>query len=188
MMKTTTKTLIALVAVLAFVAASCGAAADKISEQAAQQAAEKLIEAGTDGDVSVDISGDGEDASVKIETEDGSMSFGVGTEMPDGLTIPVPDGGTVQTAIASDDVVLASLYYDQGRYDEIVGFYEGWVSKDGGDWQKQSMDATTDDGTIRTTMWFEDDGGGIITVGDCTAMGSDSMEINAVCVSVNQDG
>jgi len=187
-MKTTTKTMMALLVVLALVASACGAAADKISEKAAEQAAEKLIEASGDGNVSVDLSGDGDDASMKIETEDGSMSFGAGSEMPDGLTIPVPDGGTVTTAITSDDGVMASLYYDQGRYEEIVGFYESWTSKDGSDWQKQSMDASTDDGTVRTTMWFDESGDNLISAGDCTAMGSDDMELNAVCVTVSQGG
>jgi hypothetical protein len=187
-MKTTTKMMMALLVVLALVASACGAAADKISEKAAEQAAEKLIEASGDGNVSVDLSGDGDDASMKIETEDGSMSFGAGTEMPDGLTIPVPDGGTVQTAITADDAVMASLYYDEGRYEEIVGFYESWTSKDGSDWTKQSMDASTDDGTIRTTMWFQESEDAMVTVGDCTAMGSDTMEINSVCVTVTEGG
>jgi hypothetical protein len=188
-MKATTKMLMALVVVLALVASACGAAADKISEKVAEQATEKLVEASGGGDVNVDISGNGDDAGVKIETEDGSMSFGAGSEMPEGLTIPVPDGGTVQTAITTEDGAMVALNYDQGRYDEIVGFYEDWTSKNGSGWQKSTFDMSTDDGgTLRNTMWIDDDGEGAITVGDCPAMGSDTMDANAVCVSVTQGG
>lgn len=183
-MKSTTKMMVSMLAVLALVAAACGAATDKISEQAA----EKLIEAGTDGDVSVDVSGNGDDATVKVETEDGSMSFGVGTEMPEGLDIPVPDGGTVQTAFSSDDGIMASLFYDQGRYDQIIRFYEDWTAGTGDDWQKQSFDMSSDEGTIRTTMWIQEEGNSAITAGDCAAMGSETTEANSVCVSVSQGG
>jgi len=188
LMKSTTKILIALLAVLALVATACGAAADKISEKAAEQATEKILEASGGGDVNVDVSGDGEDATIKVETEDGSMSFGAGTEMPDGLEIPVPDGGTVQTAISGTDGILVALFYDQDRYDEIIAFYEDWTASTGDDWQKQSLDMSTDEGKIRNTLWVQDSGDDAVTVGDCTAMGSDTMEINAVCVSVSQGG
>jgi hypothetical protein len=188
-MKKTTKMMMALLVVLALVASACGAAADKISEKAAEQAAEKLMEASGGGDVDVDLSGSGDDATVKIETEDGSMSFGAGAEMPEGLTIPVPDNGTVQTAITTEDGVMVALFYDQGRYDEIVGFYEDWTSKNGSGWQKSTFDMSTDDGgTLRNSMWIDDDGEGAITVGDCAAIGSETEEANAVCVSVTQGG
>lgn len=187
-MRSTKRMMIALVVVLALVAAACGAAADKISEEAAQQIAEKAIEQSGGGDVDVDVSGEGDDATVKVETEDGSMSFGSGSEMPEGLEIPVPDGGTVQAAFSGSDGIMASLYYDQGRYDEIIAFYEDWTANTGDEWQKQSFDMTGDDGTIRNTMWIKDtdEANMAITVGDCPAMGSDDTDANAVCVSVNQ--
>jgi len=147
-----------------------------------------LIEASTDGDVSVDVSGNGDDATVKVETEDGSMSFGVGTEMPEGLDIPVPDGGTVQTSITTSDGVMASLFYDQGRYDEIIGFYEDWTASTGDDWQKQSFDVSSDGETIRTTMWLPDEGNNAISVADCPGAGTETTEFNSVCVSVSQGG
>lgn len=187
-MKTTTRWMVALLVVLALVATACGAAADKISEKAAEQAAEKLIEASGNGDVSVDLSGSGDDAGVKIETEDGSMSFGAGTELPEELTIPVPDGGTVQTAVVTEDGLLVSLYYDNGRYDEIVGFYDDWTAKDGDTWEKSTFDMTGDDGaTIRNTMWMDGgESGSAITAGDCVGMGSTSDDAMSVCVSVTQ--
>ena len=77
-----------------------------------------------DGDFSIDVSGDGDDATIEMETEDGSIVVGSGAEVPDGLEIPVPDGGDVMSSIAAEDMVLVSLTYDLGRFDEIVEFYE----------------------------------------------------------------
>jgi len=185
-MSRTMKTMVALLAVLALVASACGAAADKISEEAAQKAAEKLIEASSDGDVSVDISGDGDDATVKVETEDGSMSFGAGSEMPEGLEIPVPDGGVVQTSFSGSDGIMVSIAYDGDRYEEIVAFYDDWTAGSGDDWQKQTLDMSSDGETYRNTVWVVDGSDDVINVGDCTAVGSDDMEPNSVCLTVGQ--
>ncbi len=173
-----------LVAIAAFalLVAACGSASDTVAEKLA----EELIEASSDGEVDIDVSGDGDDATIKIETDEGSMSIGVGTEMPDGLEIPVPDGGEVMTTLVADDVINVSLSYDGPRFDEIVGFYESWTDGTGHEWEAQTLTMDTGEGTQRTSMWIDDEGDSMILVADCAAMGSDTTDMNAVCVTVTQ--
>lgn len=188
-MKTATKMMVALLVVLALVASACGAAADKISEQAAEQAAEELMEAAGNGDVSVDVSGNGDDQTIQVGTDEGSVSIGAGSEMPDAITIPVPDDGTIDQAVTSGDTALVSVAYDPSRYDEIVAFYEDWVTKNGGEeWEKQVSDITTDEGTIRGTYWMQQSGPDGIRVGDCAQMHSDGTSTSSVCVTIQQGG
>ena len=185
-MKTTKMMIMALFVVLALVASACGAAADKISEKVVEQA----IEQASDGQANIDISGSEDNPTIKVETEDGSVAFGAGVDMPDEITIPVPDGGTVQSAMSFDDgTAQASLAYDRGRYDELVSFYEKWVADNGGDvWQKQTQTMATDDDTLRQTYWFNDESGDAIGVMDCAAFGSTGDGLDAACVSISQGG
>jgi len=188
-MKKTTKTLIAMLAILALVATACGAAADKISEKAAEKVTEKALEQASGGDANVDISGSGDDQTIKVETEDGSVAFGAGAELPDEITIPIPDGGTVQSAMTSDGSALASLEYDRDRYDDLISFYEDWVAGNGGDvWQKQTQSIETDGDTLRQTYWFNSESNDAIAVMDCQSFGdSEGSGLNAVCVSISQE-
>ena len=184
------KTLVMLFAVLALMASACGAAADKISEKAVESAAEKAIEEASGGQANVDISGSEDAPTIKVETEEGSVAFGAGVDMPEEITIPVPDGGTVQSAMSFDDgSAQASVAYDRDRYDELVSFYEDWVVGNGGDsWQKQTQSMETDDDTIRQTYWFDDESGAAIGVMDCAAFGSAGDGLDAACVSISQGG
>jgi hypothetical protein len=183
-MRSTTKKMAVLIAAMALFVAACGSASDK----AAEQLAEELIEASGGGDVSVDVSGDGDDVTIEMETEDGSVSIGVGTDLPDELDIPVPDGGDVMTSFVSDDGVSVSLSYGGDRFDEIYGFYEDWTSSTGDEWERQTFNMDSDEGTVRNTMWVDSSNNGAINLSDCAAMGTVTDDDDAVCVIISQGG
>ena len=158
------------IAAFALLVGACSSASDVVADNVTEQ----LIEAGVEGDVDVDVSGDGEDmsinvesedgdfsidvsgdgddATIEMETEDGSIVVGSGAELPDGLEIPVPDDGEVMTSISADGMVLASLTYDLGRFDEIVAFYEEWTAGSGDEWDSQSLSFDSGDGAQRNQM------------------------------------
>ena len=85
-------------------------------------------------------------------------SVGSGATLPDGLEIPIPDGGDVMASFTSDGLINVSLSYDQGRFDEIVGFYENWTSGTGEEWDAQTMSLDSGEGTLRTNLWAESAG------------------------------
>lgn len=196
--------MVVAVAVLALLVGACSSGSDDVAENVAEQ----MIEAGLEGDVDVDVSGDGEDMSISIDSEEGevsidvsgddeemtiemesdegTVSIGVGTELPDELEIPVPDGGDVMTSFVADDGVSVALSFDQGRFDELTGFYDDWTSSSGDEWTSNSMSVDSDEGTQRMEMWTESGTGTMIMVADC-ADGS-SSESNAACVTINQVG
>jgi hypothetical protein len=183
-MSSRAKKIAVLMAVFSLFAAACGSASDK----AAEQLAEELIEASSGGDVNVDISGDGDDVTIEMETEDGSVSIGVGTELPDELDIPVPDGGDVMTSVTSGEGVSVSLIYDHGQFDQIVGFYEDWTSNSGDEWETQTMSIDAGEGTQRSSIFVSESGEGFIMVGDCSSPDSQNNEFDAACVTINQGG
>jgi len=196
------------IAAFALLMAACSSASDVVADNVTEQ----LIEAGVEGDVDVDISGDGEDmsinvesedgdfsidvsgdgddATIEMETEDGSIVVGSGAEVPDGLEIPVPDGGDVMSSITAEDMVLVSLTYDLGRFDEIVEFYESWTAGSGDEWESQSLSFDSGEGTQRNMMWIGTDNGDAISVGDCIDVDVDesTSEVNAACVTITQEG
>lgn len=196
----------AAIAAFALLVAACSSASDVVADNVTEQ----LIEAGVEGDVDVDVSGDGEDMSINIDSEDGdvsidvsgddeemtiemetdegTVSIGVGTELPESLDIPVPEGGDVMTAVEMEDGVSVALSYDLNRFDELTGFYDDWTSSSGGEWASNSMSVDSDEGTQRMEMWTDSGTGTMIMVADCadgTGDGS-SSESNAACVSINQ--
>lgn len=177
------KALAVMMVVLTMLAAACSSAEDEIAEQLA----EELIESAGNANVDVDVSGDGDDVTVNLETEEGSLSLGSGAEMPDGLEIPVPDGGDVTASGSQEGAVFAMLSYERDRYDEIVSFYEDWVGTTGEEWDSQTGTMSVGDDTQRSSIWSSPDYSSMITVVDCFGMGSaDTEEFDAVCVSVNQ--
>jgi hypothetical protein len=196
--------MVVAIAVFALLVGACSSASDDVADNVAEQ----MIEAGLEGDVDVDVSGDGEDMSINIDSEEGevsidvsgddeemtiemesdegTVSIGVGTELPEELEIPVPDGGDVMTSFVADDGVSVALSFDQGRFDELTGFYDDWTSSSGDEWTSNSMSVDSDEGTQRMEMWTDSGTGTMIMVADC-ADGS-SSESNAACVTINQVG
>lgn len=182
-MSSQVKKVAVLIAVFSLLVAACGSASD----MAAEKLAEELIEASSDGDVSVDISGDGDDMTIEMETEDGSVSIGVGTELPDELDIPVPDGGDVLTSFVTEQGVSVSLSYASGRFDEVYSFYEDWTGSSGDEWERQTFNMESDEGTVRNTMWIDGSNSAAISLSDSAAMGADADE-DAVFLTISQGG
>ena len=179
----------------------------------AENLAEELIEAGADGNVDVDVSGEGEDMTINVDTEDGNVSIdvsgegddatiemesddgtitiGAGSEMPESLTVPVPDGGEVTTSVEMEEGVMVVVTYENGRYDEIVAFYDDWTAGSGEEFDKQSMSFENEGQDIRSTTWIGTSSDSFVSVGDCYGVEADASsgeEFNAVCVNVNQAG
>jgi hypothetical protein len=103
-------------------------------------------------------------------------------DLPDGLTIPVPEGGDVNTSGSQGSYVFVAIQYPSQRFDEIVGFYEDWTSKDGESWQRAESTFSSDEGTYRHVQWLS--GPSSIAVDDCITVNDN--EPVAVCVTVNQ--
>jgi hypothetical protein len=209
MIRKPTTPLIIAMAAFALLVAACSSASDVVAENLA----EELIEAGADGNVDVDVSGEGEDMTINVDTEDGNVSIdvsgegddatiemesedgtitiGAGSEMPESLTVPVPDGGEVTTSVEMEEGVMVVVTYANGRYDEIVAFYDDWTAGSGEEFDKQSMSFETDGQDMRSTTWIGTSSDSFVSVGDCfdvQAEENSGEEFNAVCVNINQAG
>lgn len=132
---------------------ACGKVADKVSERAAEEAAE----AAAGGDAEVDLDPDG--GSIAIETEDGSISGGVGevpADWPD--DVPLPDGLEVGLGSSVDDPSTGPIHSVTGTAPaspaEIVALYEDALAG----WEVTSQLDTTVDDTVSATRTFEHDG------------------------------
>jgi len=168
----------------AIVATSCGAAAEKLSEEAVERA----IESGGGGDVELDVSGDGDEFTVNVESEDGTFSVGSDVEVPGELQIPVPDGGSATSAGTQDGAVFVSITYPVDRYDELVAFYDNWTSGTGDEWDTSTATFDMDGQTQRSASWAETGVGSYIAVNDCFDVFGDidSDTLNAACVTINE--
>ncbi len=166
-----------LVFVVALLATSCGG--EQISERIAEQA--------IGGDADVEISGDGDDVTINIESDEGSLSFGLGADLPDELEVPVPDGGNVMAAGTQNDSVFASAIYPGDRYDEIVTFYDSWTEGTGNEWQTQTASIDFGGQTQRSASWSSADNAISISVADCVDTASGSTDFDASCVTINQN-
>jgi hypothetical protein len=168
----------------AIVATSCGAAAEKLSEEAVERA----IESGGGGDVELDVSGDGDEFTVNVESEDGTFSVGSDVEIPGDLQIPVPEGGTATSSGTQEGAVFASITYPIDRYDELVAFYDNWTSGTGDEWDSSTASFEIDGQTQRSASWAETGVGSYIAVNDCFDVfgDGDGDTLNAACVTVNQ--
>lgn len=209
MIKQPTRVMLLAVAAFALFAAACSSASDTVAENLTEQLLESGVDGNVDvdvsgdgedmtiniesedGDVSMDVSGDGEDATIQLESEDGAISIGAGAEMPEGITIPVPDGGDVTTSVEMEEGVMVVLTYPEGDYDAIVAFYDDWTAGSSEDFDKQTMSLDTGGPDQRSTMWIGTDSETFISVGDCfdvLAEESSGEEFNAVCVNINEGG
>jgi len=159
----------------ALLAAACGG--EQISEQLAEQA--------IGGNADVQISGDGDDVTINIESDEGSISIGSCAELPDSLAVPVPDGGDVMSSFSDTNSAGASIMYPGDRYDEIVTFYESWTAGTGGDWQNSTSTFELDGQTQRTSQWNNEGNQYFILVADCIDIGTG--EHTSTCVTINEN-
>lgn len=92
---------------IALVASACSSAAEKISEAAIENA----LESDGGGNVDVELGDDGQ-VSISVEGEDGaSFEVGQDIDLPEGLTIPIPDGGSAVQSGSDGSYVFVALTY-----------------------------------------------------------------------------
>lgn len=161
---------------LVLLGASCGG--EQISEQIAEEA--------IGGEAEVEVSGEGDDLTVNIESDEGSLSIGAGAALPEALEIPVPDGAEVVTALVSDGIVLATVRYPADRSDEILAFFDSWTEGTGDSWDVGESTAPLGDLIQGTAWWTNSDFTMAITMSDCYFAPGESVGFDAVCVSVSQ--
>lgn len=106
-------------AVLVLLLGACGSIAEKASEQAIENA----IESKSEGDVDVDVDGDG----ISVTGTGGeSIAVGEGAKIPDSITLPIPDGGSVVFAMEVGSGASATIQYPGSRFEELVATYESY--------------------------------------------------------------
>ncbi len=164
---------LALIVVLLFAVAACSPS-DEVAEQ--------IIEEGLGDNAEVEISGDGDDVTVNVETDDGSFAIGSDVDLPDELSIPVPAGGEVGTAGTTGGSAFASITYAGDRYDEIVAFYDAWTTDTGEEWQTQTAEVDLNGQLQRSASWSNADLTSFIAVADCGT----TETLNMACVTINQ--
>lgn len=111
--------LVLVIAVL--LVASCGNAAEEVAERA--------IEAGGGGDVDVEFDEDGDTGEIVFETDEGTQTLNVGGgELPEGLTVPVPDGYEVlaSSTFESDEesLISATLHYPESELESLIEHFD----------------------------------------------------------------
>ena len=111
--------LVLVVAVL--LVAACGNAAEEVAERA--------IEAGGGGDVDIEFDEDGETGEFVIESDEGTQTISVGAdELPDGLTVQVPDGYEIlaSSSFASDEesLISVSLHYPESELESLIQHFD----------------------------------------------------------------
>ncbi|MDJ0664449.1 MAG: hypothetical protein QNJ75_07800 [Acidimicrobiia bacterium] len=190
--------LLVLLIALALAITACG---DSLEEQVVEQILESgdsdisdididsdsgeiniSIEGEDGGEVSISGSGEDDDFSMVIEGEDGEvMTIGSG-EIPEGLQVPVPDGGKILTTFSSGEDIMVMLEYPASQFDQLVSVYD--AALDGDEVQRTNSTMSTDEGTIRSTGWY----GNVIfvTLNDCHS--ADTSELDSVCLQINQTG
>lgn len=184
-------------------AAACGgqSAEDALLEQILENSGEDIgnIDINTDdGDFSLNIEGeDGEDISISgggddddftmtVEGEDGETFTIGGGEVPDGLQVPVPDGGDVVSSFTSNDDKSVSINYPAADFDQLVSFYDSQLGS-GDSVSRFESSYSTDDGTMRNVSWTDDTNGlWNVSVSDC--YGVSTGDLDSACVTIFESG
>jgi hypothetical protein len=168
------RVLAAGVIAFALLAAACGDAAEVLNEQ--------LLES-IDGVENVEINeGDGT-FEVTIEEDGETITIG-GGEVPDGLTVPVADGGQVVGAASSDTDISVSLTYPGDQFDDLVSHYQSWADSSGRDVDKTQSTYESDGTEIRNVSWATSDGSVFVNVSDC--IGMETGEFDSICVTISE--
>lgn len=108
-----------LLVVLALLLGACGSIAEKASDEVIENA----IESESGGDVDVDVDGDG----ISVTGTGGeSIAVGEGAQIPDSITLPIPEGGSVVFAIDTGSGGSATIQYPGSRFEELVATYESY--------------------------------------------------------------
>jgi hypothetical protein len=135
--------------------AACGGSDQDAADQAADELAEQLAESGSGGEADVDI--DSESGQVDVQTEDGDMSFGEGTELPDDFPsdIPLPADYELTSAMSTSTsgsegwTIGGNLpNADGATFDDLVAEFTsaGWT-------EMSKTTSETEGGTASTAMF-----------------------------------
>jgi hypothetical protein len=152
----------------------------------AEQLQEQLAEEAIGGNADVNISGSGDDLSVSVESDEGTFNVGSGSNKPESLTVPVPDGGEFTSSFEDASSASVGVMYAADRYDEIVAFYEAWTEGNGEGWQNsESVYEDVGGHAQRSRQWNSDGNEFFILVSDCIDI--DTGEFTSVCVTINQN-
>ena len=166
-------------AALALVATACGAVSENLAEE--------IIEQGFEGEGNANVDLDLEDGTVNIDVEgpEGqSISIG-GGEVPDEITVPIPDGGDVTTSYVGSNDAAVALFYPQSEFDALVAYYEDWVASQSEEFDKNTSTFSSDDGTIRNVTWYSAERSTNISVGDCYSL---EGGLDNVCLNITMTG
>lgn len=106
-------------------------------------------------------------------------------DLPEHLTVDVPDGGTVTGSVSDTGYANAFVEYSADRYEEIVAFYGAWTSTDSRAWSGGDSSYESQGQTVRGNIW--DSTASHIGVADCRA-GGGSGDFDAVCVQITDEG
>ncbi len=162
-----------IIVAMTLVLSACQSASETIAEQLAEQ---------IDGVNNVEL--DEDTGTVKIETDDETLTFG-GGELPADFPIPIPDGGQVLSVFTSGSQAAATVSFPQGRYDELVLYYDDWSNSQPGVWGTGNSTVAVEGQTVRSSNWYGStaDSDANISVTDCVDA-SGTSEFNSVCVVV----
>lgn len=118
------------------------------------------------GDSSVDIPGLGSDG-VTIETDEGTVSLGGNQDLPDGLKLPVLNGGKTVSVFESEGEIAVVLSYPENAFDEVAAFYDDQMSGQGG-FERTAFDIDSADGVqIRNVSWIHESGRQTVNITTC---------------------
>lgn len=140
---------------------------------------------GEDGeDISISGSGDDETFEMTVEGEDGEvMSIG-GGEIPEGMTVPYPDGGTVMTSFVTESAISVTMTFPSGDFDRLVSFYDDSLNPDSDDVDRNESSFSSDEGTMRNVFWASSEQNWTVGVSDCFGM---TGELDSACVTISEE-
>ena len=165
---------------VALMVSACGQVVERVAEESLERAAESS----GGGDIDIDVTEEGASVQADVEGEDFSVEVGSDVELPDGLVIPLADGGKVTLSGSQGGYIFVTAVYPLEAFDRLVDFYEDWTGGDAADWQHSESNFTSEEGTYRSVQWLA--GASNISIGDCLTLATD--EPDAVCVTINQSG
>lgn len=162
-------------AVAALLAAGCGSVADRVTENLTERAIERVVEASDDSLTGVDI--DTDSGRVRIETEDGVAEWGVGGDVPEGMSAAIPDGARVLMSSSAPTGHFVQLEVADDL-DEVVAFYDRAYP----DAERSEMSNTVNGERFESHTWHVEDA---LTVTASTCETSDGDA--GVCVMVMEE-
>jgi hypothetical protein len=155
-----------------FLVAACGDASEVLNEQ--------LLE-GIEGVENVEINEEDGTFEITVEEDGETITIGSG-DIPEGLTVPVADGGEVVASTSGDRGISVSLTYPGDRFDDLVATYQSWADGSGLDVQKTETTYESEGNELRNVAWSTGDGSVYVALAGCVGM--ESGEYDSACVNI----